>query len=87
MDKHERRKRKHSAGKLRQLKNQFTLFNIKEDPFERRPLNIEDNEEVVKELKTMIMEEYTMTTFPTYHENVEEAYPGNNDGNLVTGWC
>ena len=43
--------------------------------------------DVVKELKTLIMEEYSMTTFPSYHLNVEEAYPGNNDGNLVTGWC
>ena len=87
LDKHRRRKRKHADEKFRQLKNQYLLFNVKEDPFERRPLSLDDNADVVKELKTLIMEEYPMTTFPSYHQNVEEAYPGNNDGNLVTGWC
>ena len=57
------------------------LFNVKDDPFERQPLSLEDNAEVLKELKTLIMEEYPMTTFPSYHQNVEEALPGNNDGN------
>ena len=87
LDKHGRRKRKHTAERFRQLKHQFLLFNVKDDPFERRPLSLEDNADVVKELKTLIMEEYSMTTFPSYHQNVEEALPGNNDGNLVTGWC
>ena len=86
LDKHGRKKRKHTAERFRQLKHLFLLFNVKEDLFERQPLSLEDNAGVVKELKTLIMEEYSMTTFPTYHQNVEEAFPGNNDGNLVRGW-
>ena len=81
---------KHAAKRsgLRQsLKNTFQLFNIKNDPYEKHQLDIEDYEDVVKNLKTILMEEYSKTTFPDYHKNIVKAYPGNNDGNLVTGWC
>ena len=81
---------KHAAKRsgLRQsLKNTFQLFNIKNDPYEKHQLDIEDYADVVKNLKTILMEEYPKTTFPDYHKNIVKAYPGNNDGNLVTGWC
>ena len=53
LDKHGRRKRKHTAETFRQLKHQFLLFNVKEDPFERRPLSLEDNADVFKEMQCL----------------------------------
>ena len=71
----------------RGLKDQYALYNIRRDPYERHPLNIEEYKDTVRSLKRLILSEYERTTFPEYHDNVEAAYPGNNGGNVVTGWC
>ena len=84
LDKHAAYKR---SGKRQSLKQSYKLFNIKNDPYEKHELDIEEYEDVVKKLKTILLEEYPKTTFPGYHKNIVKAYPGNNDGILVTDWC
>ena len=81
---------KHRGGKSllsKRLKDRYALYNIRRDPYERHPLNIEEHEDTVRSLKRLILAEYERTTFPEYHDNVEAAYPGHNGGELVTGWC
>ena len=82
---------KHATSKRSEtrqsLKQSYKLFNIKNDPNEKHELDIEEYEDVVKNLKTILLEEYPKTTFPGYHHNIVKAYPGNNDGKLVTDWC
>ena len=87
LDKHAASKRSERSGIRQSWKQSYKLFNIKNDPYEKHELDIEEYEDVVKELKTILSEEYPKTTFPGYHQNIVKAYPGNNDGKLVTDWC
>ena len=63
------------------------LYDIAEDPTEARPLALGPHGELVARLQAVIMQNYPTAVFPATHENVEAAFPGNNNGNLVTGWC
>ena len=69
------------------VENRIQLFNIKDDPHEKHPLDTEEYRVVVDHLKTILMKEYPKTTFPKYYLNTDQGLPGNNDGFLVTGWC
>ena len=81
---------KHRGGKSllsERLKDRYALYNIRRDPYEKHPLNIEEHRDTVRSLKRLILSEHERTTFPEYHDNLEAAYPGHHGGELVTGWC
>ena len=78
-----RRKRRFAVNQKTSLK----LFNIAEDPNERYELSQAEYADVIKRLKGILLEEYKITKFPSYHTNIARAFPKNNSGYFVTGWC
>ena len=71
----------------RNQRNFVQLFNIAEDPYERNELSETENKNLVKRLQRIILKEYKRTKFPSYHHNIESAFPKYNNGVFVTGWC
>ena len=63
------------------------MYNIIRDPYEKHPLPVKENKQRIAEMKKIIKEGYPLTRFPKHYTNVEAAFPGNNGGNFVTGWC
>ena len=57
------------------------------DPYEQQPLDLSEHADTVTELKNLAMEAHSQSRFPPHYSNVEDAMPGNNDGNFTTGWC
>ena len=83
LDKHGRRRKKLK----RNQKSLIKLYNIADDPFENNPLSHSEYSELIERLKGILLEEYKKTTFPTYHNNIEKAFPQYNNGVFVTDWC
>ena len=83
LDKHGRRRKKLK----RNQKSLIKLYNIADDPFEKNPLSHSEYSELIERLKGILLEEYKKTTFPTYHNNIEKAFPQYNNGVFVTDWC
>ena len=83
LDKHRRKRKKLK----RNQKSLIKLYNIADDPFENNPLSHSEYSELIERLKGILLEEYKKTTFPTYHINIEKAFPQYNNGVFVTDWC
>ena len=66
-------------------KQKVELYNIKED--ERQKLLPTEHRNIVRKLKKIIKDDYQRTRFPEHYKMVKAAYPGNNNGVFVTGWC
>ena len=71
----------------RDQKTLIQLYNIADDPYEKHPLSKSEYSDVIKRLQGILLEEYEKTTFPTYHQNIEKAFPQYNNGVFVTDWC
>ena len=82
----DKKKRKRKTFKRNQ-KTLIQLYNIADDPYEKNPLSNSEHSDLIKRLKGILMEEYESTTFPTYYNNIEKAFPQYNNGVFVTDWC
>ena len=71
----------------RDQKTLIQLFNIADDPYEKNPLPQSEYSDVIQRLKRILLKEYKKTTFPSYHNNIEKAFPQYNNGVFVTDWC
>jgi len=63
------------------------LYNIVKDPYEENPLSVKENAKRIANMKRIIEKNYPLARFPKHYSNVEAAFPGNNGGVFVTGWC
>ena len=68
-------------------KQKVELYNIKEDPNETQKLLPTKHRNIVRKLKKIIKNDYQQVRFPEHYKMVKAAYPGNNNGVFVTGWC
>ena len=63
------------------------LYNIATDPYEEHKLPLKNYKHIITDMKKTIKASYPLARFPQRHTNVEAAFPGNNNGSFVTGWC
>ena len=89
MDKHHKNHKKYKGREEKNLEigKNLQLFNIKQDPLEKHPMDLTKHAKLVKDLKEILMNEYPKAIFPKYYLNSVEALPGHHDGFTVTGWC
>ena len=74
-------------NKITKGMKQLELYNVFQDPFETKKLSVTKHKHIVEKLKKIVKENYPQARFPKHHKNEKAAFPGNNDGLFVTGWC